>query len=108
MFTRYEQNGLEFIIDESTGEAYTTLSAYSRMSGVSLDTLLDRVAKGSFEGVDLQAVKTAEVTTAAGLETVHLLPAETIFDLSFIDNLELARAMGRSGATLYIYGLVGY
>ena len=53
-------------------------------------------------------MKTAEILTRTGFKTVELLPAEIVCELSLIDNLALAKAMGKAGATIYLYRLAGY
>jgi len=50
----------------------------------------------------------AELQTPGGLQGVHLLPADVVFDWLFDDNRDLAKAMGACGANVYLHGLAGY
>ena len=44
----------------------------------------------------------AELQTPGGLQGVHLLPADVVFDWLFDDNRDLAKAMGACGANVYL------
>lgn len=104
--TRYDSNGIELIIDTQTGEAFATQAGYARMSGISYPTVKKRVER--LKGGDRIKLKKAEIETPGGLQGVTLLPADLVFDWMFEDNPELARAMGKAGATVYMHQLAGY
>jgi hypothetical protein len=75
---KYEQNGLELWIDESTGLAYAHMRAIARMLGLDdTRTLRRRLEGGAFEGV-----KAAEVLTAGGIQGGALYPASVVFKLA--------------------------
>jgi hypothetical protein len=101
---KYEQNGLELWVDESTGLAYAHMRAIARMLGLDSTGTLQRRLKG----VPTTDVKTAEVLTAGGIQGVSLYPSSVVFDLAFEFNPELARAMGTCGANVYMLGQAGY
>jgi hypothetical protein len=102
--TRFESNnGIELVIDTLTGEAFATQSGYARMSGKDRTTIVRRC-----QGCVDKGIKTAETLTPGGLQRCVLIPADTVFDWLLVDNVELARVMGKAGATLYIYQEVGF
>lgn len=101
--TRFENDGLELVIDIETGEAFATQSAYSRMSNVAKNTISMRV-----KGVQSDLIKSAEILTPGGLQGVQLIPAKLVFQWLIKDNPELALAMGEVGATVYLHKLAGY
>jgi hypothetical protein len=101
---KYEQDGLELWVDESTGMAYAHMKVIARMFGLD-DT---RTLRRRLEGVAYEGVKTAEVHTAGGIQGVALYPSSVVFDLAFEFNIELARAMGSCGANVYMLGKAGY
>lgn len=105
--TRYENDGIELVIDNSTGEAFATLAGYARMANLAKNALANRLSRG-YKGVHKKDLKTAEIQTAGGLQGVHIIPADIIFDWLLDDNTELARAMGKAGATVYLHQLAGY
>jgi len=95
--------GVELYIDNITGEAFASQAGYARMSGVAQSTVSDRMNTHRF-----QAIKTAEVLTAAGLRSVRLIPSSLVFKWAIKDNRALAYAMGTAGATVYLQKLAGY
>lgn len=99
----YKSNNIEFIIDNKTGEAFATIRGYARMVNKAVSTINER-----FEGVRFGELKTAEVLTAGGLQGVRLIPADLVFDMALEDCIELARAMGKAGATTFMHQLVDF
>ena len=101
------ESGIELVINTDTHEAYATQSGYSRMSGVAMNTLSNRLDRG-YKGIHRGSLQMAELQTPGGLQGVHLLPADVVFDWLFDDNRDLAKAMGACGANVYLHGLAGY
>lgn len=101
--TRFDNDGLELVIDTQTGEAFATVSGYAGMVGKDKSTISRRV-----KTVALASIKTSEMLTSTGLKTVVLIPAELVYDWAFDDKPELAHAMGKAGATLFLHKLAGY
>lgn len=99
----FNNDGLEIVIDLNTGEAYATQAGYCRMSGKSQSTISSRM--NGQRGID---IKMAEILTAGGLQGVRLIPSVTVFEWLIDDNPELAKAMGKAGATVYMHQLAGY
>lgn len=101
---RYDNDGLELVINQNTGESFTTQAGYARMSGLSKQAISKRV----LQGVNQNEVKTAEILTSGGLQGVNLIPASLAFKWLMKDNPELAFKMGECGATVYFHQLAGY
>lgn len=104
--TVFKNDGLEILIDTKTGESFATQAAYARMSGVSYPAVRKRVERE--KGSDIFLLKTAEIITGKGLQTVTLIPADIVFDWLIEDNPSLAKAMGKAGATVYLHQIAGY
>lgn len=101
--TRYDNNGIELVIDNETGEAFATQAGYARMSGLSKQAISKRC-----QGVNQTELKSAEIPTTQGLRMVNLIPSKLVFKWAMKDNLDLALAMGEAGATVYMHQLAGY
>jgi hypothetical protein len=100
--TRFESNdGIELVIDTITGEAFATVSGYSRMSGKANSTIHERTSR-------LADSKLAETLTSIGLKTSRLIPANIVGKWLIKDNPELAEKMLDAGATVYMHQLAGY
>lgn len=100
---RFDNDGVELVINSVTGESFTTISGYARMSGKSKSTISERL--GTVRNEDIE---TAEILTTQGLRTVRLIPAKLAFKWLMKDNPELAEKMGECGATVYFHRLAGY
>lgn len=101
------EDGIELVIDTNTGEAFATQAGYCRMADIAKNTLSNRLARG-FQGVHKDDLKQAEILTDGGVQGVHLIPADIVFDWLWDDKPQLARAMGKVGATVYIHKLAGF
>lgn len=100
---RFDRDGIELVIDTCTGEAFATQSGYARMSGKHRSTIVKRC-----KGCESGRVANHEVQTAGGLQGCELIPADLVYDWLLNDKLELARAMGKAGATVYMHQLAGF
>ena len=72
--TRFDQDGIELVIDTVTGAAYASQAGYARMSGVNYSTVKKRVER--LKGGDSLTLETTEIQTIGGLQEVTLLPAD--------------------------------
>jgi hypothetical protein len=102
---KYEQNGLEFWVDESTSLAYAHLSGIARMLGMAPT---NGTLRRRLELLPKSEVKTAEIHTSNGIKLVPLYPSSVVFKLALEFNPELAEAMGNCGANVYMLGQAGY
>ena len=96
-------DGIELVIEMTTGESFATQAGYARMSGLSKQAISKRC-----QGVNQSELKTTEVQTEGGLQGVHLIPAKIVFKWMIKDNPDLAEEMGECGATVYLHQLAGY
>ena len=102
--TRFDNDGIELVIDTQTGEAFATQSGYARMSGLTVRGVGKRLEKL----VNSDLVRTAELDTGYGIKVVNLISADLVYDWMCEDNLRLAKVMGKTGATVYIHQLAGF
>jgi hypothetical protein len=127
MLVRYDNNGVELVIDNETGEVFASISGYARMSAITQQAISKRVAnltntepttdinpngtqnhsQYAFETHN-QVIKSAIIDTATGAKEVKLIPESVIADWIVKDNPELAKAMLRAGCRVYLYGIAGY
>lgn len=101
---RFENEGIELVIDTLTGEAFATQSGYARMSGLTVRGVGKRLEKL----VNSDIIKTDEIDTGYGFKVVNLIPAKLVYRWLVKDNPELGLAMGEAGATVYLHQLAGY
>jgi phage antirepressor YoqD-like protein len=102
-FVRFDADGLELVVDTSTGKAYASISATARM----LETARSTVQSAILTCRDF-STKSAEIPTNKGLQAAELLPAFAVFKLAQKYHPRLADAMGEAGANLYLLKLAGY
>lgn len=101
--TRFEQNGLELVINTETGEAFASLRGYARMSGKDQSTISRRC-----QGVASECIKTAEILTPGGLQGVALIPESLIAQWIVKDNPDLATKMLQAGVRVYLHTIAGF
>jgi hypothetical protein len=101
-FLRFDSDGLELVVNSETGKAYASISAASRMLGVSKQALSKQITVNQINVIN------AQIQTATGLKTVNLMDSETLYDMAFEHNISLAKKMGAAGANLYMLKLAGY
>lgn len=101
--TRFDgENGIELVIDVSTGQSFATVSGYARMAN------LDRTAISKRLTRDNIARETAEIQTTTGLKSVTLIPGKFALKWLAQDNVDLFEAMAECGWTVYCHRLAGY
>lgn len=107
VFKRFDKDGIELVINTVTGEAFATISGYSRMSGIKANTISNRLSRG-YKGIHKSEPRVAKIQTAGGLQGVHLIPEDVIADWVVDDCSELAKLMLKVGCRMYLYHLAGY
>lgn len=100
---RFDQNGVEIIIDTTTGESFATISGYARMAGKHKTTVTRRL-----KGVASEKQKTAEIKTQGGLQGVTLLHEEFIAEWMPKDNPPMASKLMLLGVRLFLHKMAGY
>lgn len=99
---RYEQDGLELIIDQETGEVFASIRGYARMVGKNESTIRYRLRAGK------ATTKTAEIHTPGGFQGARLIDENTILKWVIQDNPEIAAQMMKAGCRVFLYGMAGY
>jgi hypothetical protein len=103
-YERFESDGLELVVNTSTGLAYASIRATARMLETDESNLRKYIKKGEVN----YGLINAEFPTSGGLQGGVLIPSQTIFELALNYNIPLAKKMGAAGANLYMLGLAGY
>lgn len=99
----FNQDGLELVIDQKSGEVFASQSAIARMVGVDKSTVLRY-----FEGVAVITALKAQVMTAGGLQGVALYNEDAIFQAFAKYKPELLIQCAKAGVRLYLHHLAGY
>ena len=102
---RFDQDGIELIIDTQTGESFATVRGYARMSGKTHTTILRRL---TMSGLREKGLEQAQIETASGLRTVALIPEDVICQWLIKDNHELALKVMRLGVRLFLHTIAGF
>jgi phage antirepressor YoqD-like protein len=102
-FVRFDENGLELLVDTNSGIAYATQSAIVRMLETPRSTIQDALKR-----CRNQDVLNAEIETSGGVQGCRIYSAEVVFDLALKYHPSLARSMGKAGANIYMLALAGY
>lgn len=96
----FNNEGLELIINSETGESFSTVSGYARMSGKARSTLTERLSK--------LPVITTEVNTGGGVQGVRLISEDLMVEWLPKDNPEMATKMMKAGIRVFLHTLAGY
>jgi phage antirepressor YoqD-like protein len=99
---RYDNDGLELVIDTATGESFASISGYARMANLDKSTISRRLC------VDTQEEKRAEINTPAGIRAVALISENLIAEWLPKDNPKLATQMIKLGVRMFLHKLAGY
>jgi hypothetical protein len=92
---KYEQNGLELWVDESTGLAYAHMRAIARMLVLSYT---NGTLRRRLDDVPKYLVKTAEIHTSQGMRSsVKLYPSSVIFEVAVEFNPKVAAQLVELG-----------
>jgi phage antirepressor YoqD-like protein len=100
---RFEQNGLELVINTETGESFASVSGYARMSGKNKSTISRRL-----ESVADFLVNKAEMETAQGKRELLLISEDLITTWLPKDNPEMATKMMKAGVRVFLHTLAGF
>lgn len=97
------QDGIEILIDTSTGESFCSVKGYARMSGKDKSTISRRL-----EGVAKDGQKTAKAPTAGGIQGVALITEDLIVEWLPKDNPTAATTLLKLGVRMGLHKLAGY
>jgi DNA repair exonuclease SbcCD ATPase subunit len=102
---RFDQGGIELIINTETGESFASISGYARMSGKIPSTISRRL---TMMGLREKGLEQAQIETASGLRTVALIPENLICQWLIKDNHELALKVMQLGVRLFLHTIAGF
>jgi hypothetical protein len=105
---RFDNDGIELLIDTETGESFASQAGYARMSGVQYDTIRKRVQRLSETSSDTITLKTAEIETPEGIRSVTLIPESIICRWIVMDNPSVAENLMRLGVRVFLHEMAGY
>ena len=77
---RFDQDGIELIINTETGESFATVRGYARMSGKTHTTILRRL-----KVVDSDVLNHAQIQTVSGLQKSRLIPINIVTSMLLND-----------------------
>lgn len=100
---RFDNEGLELVIDLNTGEVFASQAAIIRMTGKPKSTIANWA-----KGVPNEVVKEAEIPTPRGLQWVRLFPENAIHEAFLRYNPYLLKQCAKVGLRVYLHGLVGF
>ena len=100
---RFDQDGIELIINTETGESFATVRGYARMSGKTHTTILRRL-----KVVDSDVLNHAQIQTAGGLQGGALIPEDLICQWLPKDNPAMASQVLKLGVRLFLHTIAGF
>lgn len=98
-----KHEGVEIYVDNATGETYTTIAGYSRMSGLTRQAVQKRL-----QGCNSEQLKTAEVYTEGGLQGCNLITEDLMSEWLPLDNPELTTKLIKLGVRKFLQTLAGF
>ena len=99
---RFQENGIEILIDTKTGESFASISGYARMSGKDKSTISRRCT------VAFGITKTAQIQTESGVKTVSLIPENSIAEWIIDDNPVMAKQLLKAGVRVFLHKTAGF
>jgi hypothetical protein len=103
----FNNNGLELVIDTTTGESFASISAVARMTDKPRQ-YIHRYVNGALKGVTKMELKTAEIQTPGGLQGVTLLNEQQIAQVIKHYKPELLKRADELAVRVFLHGLAGY
>jgi hypothetical protein len=100
---QFENDGIEIYIDANSGESFTSVSGYARLSGRAKSTILRRL-----KGVADQEIKTTQIQTPGGLQGVALITEDLIAEWLPKDNPKMCKDFIKLGVRKFNYTLAKY
>lgn len=100
---RFDKDGIELVIDISTGESFATKRGYARMSNKDESTIRKRI-----QGAESKSLKTAKIPTPGGLQGADLITEDLIAKWLPKDNPAMATQLMKLGTRAFMHKLAGY
>jgi phage antirepressor YoqD-like protein len=104
---RFEQDGLELVIDLKTGEAFASIRATARMIDKS-PSLVHNYVNGKFAGVQKFELLNSKIHTTGGIKDVRLLNESQILELVSKYKSNLLIQFAQIGLRAFLHNLAGY
>jgi hypothetical protein len=110
--TRFDsKDGIEILINESTGESFCSVSGYARMANKDKSTISRRLE--AYEGMGVSSVasdgsKNAKAPTPSGAQSVALVTEDLIVEWLPKDNPIATRALLKLGLRKALHLIAGY
>jgi hypothetical protein len=104
--TAYNNNGLDLLIDKTTGECYASISAVARMCNRQIQTIANFI-HGNLKHSQKMDLIEYQTLTSTGLKTVKLLSENQILEVALKYNPELTRTLMKAGLRVYLHQLAG-
>lgn len=79
---RFDQDGIELIINTETGESFASISGYARMSGKIPSTISRRL---TMSGLREKGLEQAQIETVSGLQQSMLIPINIVTSMLLSD-----------------------
>jgi hypothetical protein len=105
--TVFQRNGIDVVINSNTGESFSSIRGYARMSGKAQSTVQSRVDRMP-EGERTASIKTAEIHTPGGLQAVRLISEDLIAEWLPQDNPAMATKLIKLGIRGFMHQLAGF
>lgn len=105
--TRYDNNGLELVINTATGEAFASIRATARMTDKAHSTV-SRYVNGELKGGAQMVLLQAEINTPGGLQGAVLLNEKQILSVLKKYKPELLVEFAQLGLRMFLHQLAGY
>lgn len=104
---RFDQDGIELVINTETGESFATERGYARMSGKSQSTVNSRIIRMD-EGERNSLTKETEILTPGGLQGARILTEDLITQWLPKDNPDMATQLLKLGIRGFLHKLAGF
>lgn len=104
---RYENDGIELIINTHTGESFATTSGYARMANLSQPAISKRI-NSTKQPITNKVLKGIEIHTQQGIKTVNLITEDLICEWLPKDNPSMATQLLKLGVRSFLHKLAGY
>lgn len=103
----YNQNGLELVINQETGEAFASISAVARMCDRD-NGLINRYVNGQLQSSAPMELLDAEIITSTGLKRSALLNEKQILEVIVKYKPDLLMKFAQCGIRVFLHELAGF
>ena len=98
---RFDRDGIELIINTTTGVSFASVSGYARLSGKARTTIQSRINK--IKGDDIDGQYTIEIPTNGGFQQVTVISEDLISEWLPKDNPEMATKLLKLGVRMFMH-----